>query len=309
MGCLATHDRDGTDGEAGVVVELVEAYEHQVGEVGRQASCAPFGGGDELLDEERVPLAALQQLAHIGLGKWSRVERRDQHPHLLLVERPQLKAGDGRKASPFGERRPEWVSAVEVVTSVGGKDDDGRGEPSGEQKGEQLPCRLVGPVDVFHHEEQRGVTTELGERPEDGVEQDGRGGPLLGIYCCCEQAVSRQQPGDRRARLDEGLGETDLFCSETAEGVAERQVREGDVTEVEALPDEHPPARLLCPHRQLGDEAALSDAGIATEDEVAARLVVEADERGDPPDLLTAPDEGYKGYLGHVHNHRGPATI
>lgn len=107
----------------------------------------------------------------------------------------------------------------------------------------------------------------------------------------------------------DGLASTshvDVVRGQPTEGVAEGQIGQGAVAEVEAVADEYPPAGLPRPLPELVDETALAYARVATEDEVAAWLGLQADEIRQPPDLVVASDERCQCRLrGHVRNHDG----
>ena len=80
-----------------------------------------------------------------------------------------------------------------------------------------------------------------------------------------EHPALRHQPGDGGGGVDEGGGQGGRLDGEPAEGLAERQVGQGTVTEVETVTDDHPPARVNGLVAQLGQQPGLADSGVARE--------------------------------------------
>jgi hypothetical protein len=121
------------------------------------------------------------------------------------------------------------------------------------------------------------------------------------------------QPGDRGDGLDERVGQGGCFGGEAAEGLAERQVGQGAVAEVQTVPDQDPVARVLGPVPQLGEQAGLADAGVAGQEHGSvgggrrAGGARQANEARQPVELSGSADQRASdiGDGGHVPHHRG----
>ena len=100
-----------------------------------------------------------------------------------------------------------------------------------------------------------------------------------------DDPAGRHEPRDGGSGLDQGLGQGGRLGGEAPEGLAERQVGQRAVTEVETVTDEDPVARLLRPVAQLGQQPGLADTGVAGQQDgvLGERLVRgQADQAGQP---------------------------
>ncbi len=198
----------GPDHQPGVVVELVEPDQQEVGKGLRQRARPQRGRLHQLLGEEGVALRPLDDAAHRPLGERVRVQRPDEGPDVVVGEPGQVEPGHARQPGPLGDGRTQGMAAVQVVAAVGRHDRDGGVEAAGEQEAEHLAGRPVGPVHVLDDEQQRSGAAQLLEGRVDRGEQVGPvevlgvgvvdGAGLLG-----QEPARRQQPGDDGARIDQ----------------------------------------------------------------------------------------------------------
>ena len=109
--------------------------------------------------------------------------------------------------------------------------------------------------------------------------------------------MSRRCAGSSRAiaglAASSDSASSGLSVGEATERLAEREVRRGTVTEIEAVADEHPPALRSGSLAQLGDETALARAGVAAEHDCATGGRTEPDEVAQRAKLIDSPDQGH----------------
>ena len=169
---------------------------------------------------------------------------------------------------------------------------------------------------VLDHEEQRALGAGRVEQRVDGVVQraavDRRvDGGVGGGLAPGEQPAAGAEPPERRVllgdRVDEGRG----VGGEAADHLGEREVGEGAVAEVEAVPGHDLPAFGEGEVAELGEEAGLADAGVAREEDGAHRVEAvdrtDAEQSGQGGQLVAAADERPSRWTsnraeGHVHH-------
>jgi hypothetical protein len=194
-----------------------------------------------------------------------------------------------------GTERPQRVPSVEVVAAVGRHDRDRRREASREQEAQHLARRLVGPVHVLDEHQQRGRLAQRGQSDVHRLEQPCSVEPLgVQLVGGGEHAPARHQSGDVGARLHHRLGHVRLLLDQPPEHLAEREVGQGAVAEVEAVSDHNPPPRGDRAGPQLGQHAGLAHAGVAAEQDSGHRRVagLQAEQGLEPLELVTAADQG-----------------
>ena len=238
------------------------------------------GGADELLDEEGVALGALDDHVDLVVGEHGRRTRRrqagDQLADLGGVERLEGHPVHALEARPLGDLGAQRVLAVQVVGAVGRDERHRLAERAGEQEAHQVTGRLVGPVEVLDHEDERLLLGGGLEEGVHGIEQRGpvEWGPMLAppeplAGLVDHPAAGREavQGGVVAGDGGEHLGGRDL---EAAEDLGEGEVGQGAVGEVEAVAGDDLPAEVEGAVAQRGEEAGLADAGVAGEEDDAA---------------------------------------
>ncbi len=277
----AAGDGCGPDDRHRELVEALEPDQEHVGEVVGDASGAHPGGPDELLDEERVALGPAHDVADLLLGQRLGVELVDEAAYVGGAEGLQLDAFDPGHPGPDGDLATQGVTAVEVVGAVRRDQRDGRLEPAAEQEAHEVAGRLVGPVEVLDHEQQRLVGGRgLGERV-DGLEQGALvGGDGLGVGRAAQHPLTGQQTEQGGVTVGDVVEELGQLASDAAGDLGEGKVRKGAVGEVEAMSGEHLPAVDDGPVAQLGEQPGLADPGVAGE-EYGGPLGGDVSRRGD----------------------------
>ncbi len=101
-----------------------------------------------------------------------------------------------------------------------------------EQEPQQVPRRLVGPVQVLQHEQQRGGLGHVGQQPGDSFEE-----PQPPVHVPHGVGPGTQQPLDHRMS-GQGGGEP-LVGGEHPQDLGERQIGQPDVPEIHAVPGDH----------------------------------------------------------------------
>ncbi|MDH6501877.1 hypothetical protein M2156_008096 [Streptomyces sp. SAI-149] len=275
------------------VGQLLEADQQHIGEpTGHPAVPAPRGG-EQLLGVEGVALGPLDDPPHRGVRQRPLAQRPYQPGHLAVGHRPQLQPLDTGQPHQLGEQRPQRMTSVQIVRAVGGEYGQpmcGRSsrrplqDPAAEQEPQQVPGRLVGPVQILQDEQQGMGVGEVGEQPGDALEQSE---PATGV----PGGAAPQQPLHHRMG-GEGRGEP-LVLRERPEHLGERQVRQSDITEIDTVTGEHGHAASGSPAGHLVEEPRLADPGVPG-DEHGPRLSTPSplQHPGKPDELVFSPDEG-----------------
>ena len=165
-----------------------------------------------------------------------------------------------------------------------------------DQEGEQIAGGLIGPLEVFDHEDHRCGPGEPLDDAEHQFEEPGLAIPVeLGIIGDVlgpfgelrEQAGELQTVGSEDRREPSPLDGPD----ESAKTLDEGCIRDATATELKARAGHDMSAALRCRRREALDEPRLADAGLATDDDrppdaVSGRgqRVVEASELCGTPD-------------------------
>jgi hypothetical protein len=87
-----------------------------------------------------------------------------------VVQPGQLQAPDPAGAVQLGQVGPQPLLAG-LVVAVGGHQQKPLPAQVPDQEGEQVAGGAVGPVKVFHHDNQRGLFTEVPQQPKQQLEQ------------------------------------------------------------------------------------------------------------------------------------------
>ena len=248
-----------------VVLEAVEPHQQQVGEVvGQAGAVRALAGADELLGEERVALGTADDRVQVALGQRAGQERSDEAAHVPVRQRVDLDAVHARDPDPLGGGRAQRVTAVEVVGAVGREHDDGPAEGAGEEEGEQVTGRAVGPVHVLDHDEHRPLLGEVVERAVDRVEEVGALEVLGGLGGGSgDQPAARLEVREHRTvagQLGDHLGPV---AREPAEQLGEGEIGQRAVAEVQAVPDQRLPAGRPGAGHELAQQPGLADPRVA----------------------------------------------
>jgi hypothetical protein len=147
--------------------EALDAHHQRVAKRGGQRAAPVEAGGEQLLGEQRVALAArVQALDELGGGRCAQ-DVGERFGELLTREPRQLDPAGARVALELGEHRAQRVAAMQLVGPVGGDDEDALGAERAGEEGEEAARGGVGPVDVLDREHQR----RIGRKPVEQGEQ------------------------------------------------------------------------------------------------------------------------------------------
>ena len=144
---------------------------HAVGDAGvaqRQVAGA-LQVPQDLLDEERVALGLLVQLGDEGGRGRRALELRHERRGLVRVQPGELEPLQRPLPPQPGEQRGERLALL--VAARRDEEERGLGRRRAHEMGEELEGRLVRPVHVVEHDEQRRVAGDLGQQGGDAVEQ------------------------------------------------------------------------------------------------------------------------------------------
>ena len=190
------------------------------------------------------------------------------------VQAAEVQPGDTALPAEVGQHVGQRMAAVEVGVAVGGQDEHPHRRDRAQEVAQQEQRRLVGPVQVVEHEDDRGVVRAGGQQVGDGLEQAVALGVGLGLQRLGQAgdpgAELGQQPGEL-ARQGAQLGPQPVGGDRR--GVAPQRLREGleggAQLRVAAAPEDGA-ALVVGDADGLGDQPGLADAGLAGDQHQAA---------------------------------------
>jgi hypothetical protein len=125
---------------------------------------------------------------------------------LTLVEPVELHPAHHPHPLPPGDQRPQRVTPVKLVGTVGGHQQDPGVAQRPDEEGDELQRGLVGPVQVLEHEKDRLAGAQPGQQPEHQLHKLRRP-DVLGVLGGRVRGQFRQQPGETTAARPEQPGE------------------------------------------------------------------------------------------------------
>jgi hypothetical protein len=284
-----------------ILRQRLHAQAQDVAQGGRQRARRAVGGGQQLLDEERVALAARVQardeLRFGGAAEDPRHLRRE----LRRRERLELDALNQLAALLFGQERAQRMAAMELVAAIGAHDQQALVVQPTQQRRQELERGTVGPVQVLDGEqhgrlggqpvEQRAQEPEqarLGVRlaagghalralgPRQGWAQLGRE-PRQLVACPSEQLVEG-------CRIE--------LAGEPAQRGGERRIGQLARAEGHAVAAQHARPAIDGPPLELAQQPRLADAGLAGHERGGRRAALGPPEcRLEPRELRGTADE------------------
>ena len=136
---------------------------HRVGDLGLERKGAVVDAGEQLLEEERVALGAVERSAPQLDGG------------VVLEQRVQQALGlvGGERLQPDRRRVPPPTPGRVLRGQLGPRGPDQRGTPVDvvEKSFEQVEERLLGPVEILHEHDDRPLRGELREQLDPGALQ------------------------------------------------------------------------------------------------------------------------------------------
>ena len=257
-------------------------------------------GGEQLLGEERVAFAALEEaLDHLGVGGGAE-DVGELGGDLAAVEGAELEPPHPPPASQLGEQRPHRVAAVQLVGAVG---DHGQqpalvGQAGGEE-GEEAAGRVVGPVGVVEPEDHRRLPRPSFRAALSSASK-GRWRSVVGVDAGGVRVDLRDQlrepgrvAGERRSRTRSSLAD------QAAQRRDQRRVGELVAAELDALAADRAAAPFAGAVDEGVEEAGLADPRLARQERQRGRpaggLVERSLELGElagPSDQPAGTDSG-----------------
>ena len=245
------------------VGEPLGADHQRVAERWRQRAAAVAAGRQQLLDEQRVPLAAaVQALDEHLLG--CRVEDVGELIGQLDAGKArELDAAGGRVPLELGQQRPQRVAAVHLVRAVGADREHPLGAHGPRHEGEEGARGAVGPVDVLEQQQHRLLAAEALQQREQRLEEPAlrRARALVGARRRTARAELGQQRGQLGPReLADLLQYGVPVPRQRPQGGDERRVGQLALAQLYAFAAQRPGAPVLRARRELGDEPGLAHA-------------------------------------------------
>jgi hypothetical protein len=237
-------------------------------------------GGQQLLGVEGVALRprhdALDERRRRRTGRAG--EPSHERRHVRVAQRGELDPLHARQAHQLGEQRPQRVTAVQIVGTVGGHHHHRLVDQPGQEVAEQVAAGPVGPVHVLQHDQQRGDRCQLADESGHRLEQ-----LEAAVVDLLRRSAVRQRPAQvpplggrqhRRERrrppgqqcgqdgVSHGGGGQLRLDRDRPEQVDEGQVGQPDVTEIDAVPRQHPHAALGRAGGELVEQPGLAHPGV-----------------------------------------------
>ncbi len=235
--------------------QLLDARQQDVGERGRKRAeltarlLAGAQREQQLLCVVGVALRPVENPADCLVVDRRAMQHHEVSRHLVVVERCQVDPLDHRQSGQLGEQLTQGVSPVQIVGAVAADNEQPLVAQSPDEKGEQVPSRLVGPVQILEHQEQRSLVKRRGppQQPDDTVEQ-------LQLPDVASRAVAQSQ-------VAAGL----IFggLKQRAQRFGERQIGQADPADVETVAYQHGGTQIACLGDQLGQQACLAHASVS----------------------------------------------
>ena len=152
--------------------QRLQPQAQHLAQAARQRAGGASRGGQQLLREERVALAArMQPRDELGIGRASE-DPRDLRRELSGREGLELDPLDQLAALLLGQERTQRVAAVQLVAAIGADDQQALVAQAAQQRGEELERRAIGPVEVLD-DEQRRASRRPADRAARGASRTG----------------------------------------------------------------------------------------------------------------------------------------
>ena len=128
-------------------------------------------GGDELCGEERVPLTASEDLVDEVGGRHLSEQCLNLRGELVAAESSEVHAVRRGQACDLAEAATLLGVGADLVGAVGADQHDVFVHEIAGEKIEQVPRQGVGPVQILERDDDRAVSTEVGDELEQRREQ------------------------------------------------------------------------------------------------------------------------------------------
>ena len=137
----------------GLLGQSIEPGAQDVAKRGGDSRFAEHTCGHQLFGEEGVALGTLHDRADLGLGRRRAGDGRDQLDDLGLVQRLEVDAFHERQTAELGENRTQGMRFAHLVGAVGADKQHPALAEVASEKGDEVKCRPVGPVQVLEDQD------------------------------------------------------------------------------------------------------------------------------------------------------------
>ena len=243
--------------------EALDPQHQRVAQRGRQRAAPVEPGGEQLLGEQRVALAArVQALDQVGVGRAAE-DVGERLGELVARQPAQLDPARAGVALELGEQRPQRVAAVQLVGAVGGDNEHALAA--------RLRARKARKARV-----ERSAQWRSSSASSTGCSRPSRSSSVSSASnsraCGGRRARRRPAAPRRRARAaarrararaaGELVEHRVVVAGERAQRADDRGVGQLALAQLDALADSDT-RRPRGPGRELGDQARLADARLA----------------------------------------------
>ena len=292
------------------VWQRLQAQAQDVAQGGRQGAGCAAGGGKQLLDEERIALAARVQARDELRCGGAAEDPCDLRRELHRRERRELDALHQLAALRLGQERAQRMAAMQLVAAIGAYEQQALVVQPTEQRRHELERGAVGPVQVLDGEQHGRLGGQPVEQGAQEPEQAGLGMRLAGAHVLRARASQRcraqlgREPRQLVACPSEQLVEDRRIelAGEPPQRGGQRRVGQLARAEGHAVATQHARPALDGPALELAQQSRLADAGLAGHERGGRRAALGPLEcRLEPRELRGAADElGARDARGHT---------
>ena len=229
----------------------------------RQVHATLAGGGQQLLDKERVALrAGDDRLRHRGREGRSAAALQ-QGLHLLAAKRPQLQPRRHAGAPEPHHESAEPMLAQQLLAAVGPKQQHPPLVEVVGEEGDQVEGRAVRPVQVLQHQDDGFGGRDRVQQREQLLEQpELRSRRAVALGC---GVLAQNHPGRKPSQLTgrpQQLSDV-LAGQQRTNRLGDRQVWHIGADQVDAPPHQRLRSRCPRPGAEFGHQPGLADARVA----------------------------------------------
>ena len=183
-----------------VLGQPLDAHHQRVAQRGGQRAAA-LAGGEQLLHEQRVALAArVEAVEQLGAGRRTE-DVLQRGGELVAAQRTEGHAAHARVALQLGQQRAQGVAAVQLVEAVRADDEHALAAQRVGQEGDEGARGGVGPVEILEDQHDRALGAHAVQQGEQRLEEAALGGACVAI-----QRPGAGQPGEETGQLGAGAG-------------------------------------------------------------------------------------------------------
>jgi hypothetical protein len=151
--------------------QRLDAQHQRLAQRRRQRAAPVQAGGEQLLGEQRVALAAQVEALDEPVLRRRAQDVTQRLGELGARQRGELDPARAPGALELGQQRPQRVAAVQLVGAVGADDEHALTAQAARQERQEVARRAIRPVQVLDHQHDGVLRAELLEQGEERFEE------------------------------------------------------------------------------------------------------------------------------------------